>query len=782
MSAVRDKSEKESFNYSNLVFPRKIILFFIISSFFAISFFVFIAFEINKWAVKRNETVFNEQQTLQVLLAKQALEENIYELHYDIEIIQLYFRSFLLGGYDKSFRKDALFQMLQTSRQEILSFIVSDSENNIVYSNLSVGEKGKNAKVIGESWIEKYWFYKDNRKTHSFTPPVYISPKLQLLGYLVPVWKDGVEKGVFCVVIDLAPMISRFVSPIGMGNYGTVRFLNQDGIIIFDDNVFDIGQRFSDIFLSTSGVEDSLVNNIINSAMGQGELFLPDRKGETKRFIAAWNSLSVGNEKLVLLLTATEQEVSSALTDFHLQINILGILMVAFVVAVNFILIYSRKKAVQNSARRLEALVKKRNDELALSETRYQAVFQSVNDALFIVEKNTIINFNKKALSMFGYSEKELLKLSPYDISALSREDSDGNMETLRSYVRKALSGTPQAFEWTQIRKDKSRFESELSLSAVVMESRKMLVSVVRDITRRKKNEKEIMNLNSDLENRVRQRTAELENANSALSDSLDELRKTQKSLVEAEKMASLGVLVAGIAHEINTPVGVGVTAASHLKEQTALILKRFTEGNMRKSELEEYIGIADESANVILENLDRASGHIKSFKNVAVDQASSEIRKFNLKEYISDIIISLNPVIKKTEHVISLEGDDFIEVETAAGAVSQIFTNLIMNSLKHGFEGIKKGSIVINLSKKKGFAVINYKDNGVGMEKDVLLKLFDPFFTTRRGSGGSGLGMHIVYNLVTQSLGGEIKCQSSLGKGTEILIKFPTWHKIGIE
>ncbi len=173
--------------------------------------FAFIALEINNWAVKRNEKIFNEQQSLQVLLAKQALEENIYEFQYDVEIMQMYFRNILLGNNETPFNNDALFQLLQTSRQEILSFIVSDNKNNIVYSNLSVGEKGRDAKFVAESWVKEYWLYEENWKKQSFTPPVYISNKLQLLGYLVPVWKDGEQFGIFCVVVDLEPMIHRFV-------------------------------------------------------------------------------------------------------------------------------------------------------------------------------------------------------------------------------------------------------------------------------------------------------------------------------------------------------------------------------------------------------------------------------------------------------------------------------------------------------------------------------------------------------------------------------------------
>ena len=777
MGANDAKSNTGLTNYSELVFPRKIIFGFLVSSLIAIILFIVFAFEINKWAVERNEKIFNGQQALQVLLAKQALEENIYEFQYDIEILQMYFRQILVGKDETSLGKDGLFQFLQTSRQEILTFLVTDSENNLLYSNTSVGQRSKDAKFIAESWIKKYWLDKDNWSSRSFVPPVYISRNLQLLGYLVPVWVDGEQKGIFCVVIDLQPMIHRFIFPMGMGNYGTGRFLNQDGLILFDDNVLNIGKNISEVKGFDSDLKLKFEQNIVNSEMGQGELFVPGVDGDLERRIAAWHSMKIGTEKLILLLTATEEQVSSALLELHVQINVLGILLVGFIILINFVLIYSRKKIVQDSARNLEDLVEKRTAELAMSEIRYQAIFHSVNDALFIVEKNLIINFNKKALSMFGYSEDEMKKLSPYDISVLSREEG-GSVMNLRSYVRKALLGTPQSFEWIQIRKDGSRFESELNLSAVLTGNKKMLLSVVRDNTQRKKNEKEIRELNTELEGRVWQRTLELENANTALSESLKELKQTQKSLVEAEKMASLGVLVAGVAHEINTPVGVGVTAASHLKQQTLNILKRYSAGDIRRSELEDYISTADESASVILENLNKASDHIKSFKNVAVDQASKEKRKFLLKEYISDVIMSLNPVIRETRHQVVLTGEDELEVESVPGSVSQVVTNLVMNSLKHAFDGIEKGHITIDISREKGKAVVDYSDDGNGMREEILIRIFDPFFTTKRGSGGSGLGMHIVYNLVTRSLGGEIECRSSVGRGTKILIKIPLGTK----
>ena len=774
MKVLDSKSSINLFNYSELVFPRKIIMSFFVSSFLAIIFFISIAFVTNRWAVKRNEEIFNEQQTLQVLIAKQALEENIYEFQYDVEIIQMYFREELLDRKSSQLKKDRIFQFLQTSKQEILSFIVSRSADDISYSNLTVGEKGELAKTVAKEWIKKYWSEIDSLGKRSIVPPLYITQEMQFFGYIVPVWLEGRLEGVFCVVIDLQPMISRFIFPMSMGKYGSGMLLNQDGVILFDDNVLDIGLNIDEADIFDEDFLWSFNNDILNNTLGQGEVFFSGEDGGKSRNLAAWHSFKIGDEKLILLLTATENQVSSALFDLHVQLVILGLVLILSVVLINFFLISSRKKIVQNSARSLENMVEKRTVELAMSEVRYQAIFHSVSDAILIIEKNRIVDFNKRALLMFGYSNDKMNKLSPYDVSVPFLPDAGGEVCSLKSYVRKAIYGTPQFFEWIQLREDGSSFESEISLSAVITGEGKLLIAVIRDITERKKSEKKIHELNADLELRVKQRTHELEDTNKALSDSLTELKETQKNLVEAEKMASLGVLVAGVAHEINTPIGIGVTAASHLRSQTSYILKRYGDGDIRRSELEDYINTADESSNVILENLNRASGHIKSFKHVAVDQASKEIRKFALKEYIEEVRISLNPVLKKTEHEVLISGSDELQVESVAGAVSQIITNLIMNSLKHGFEDVEKGHIYINISDESEKAVIDYSDDGAGMSEDVLVRIFDPFFTTKRGGGGSGLGMHIVYNLVTQSLKGEIECRSSVGKGTKILIKFP--------
>ncbi len=266
----------------------------------------------------------------------------------------------------------------------------------------------------------------------------------------------------------------------------------------------------------------------------------------------------------------------------------------------------------------------------------------------------------------------------------------------------------------------------------------------------------------------------DLEKANVELKSSLETLERARDQLVQSEKMAALGELVAGVAHEINTPVGVGVTAASFLDAKTSEFQKIFSSGELKKSELENYLQTVEEVSNSILINMERAAELISSFKQVAVDQSSESIRRFNLKEYLNEILLSLRPRYKKTGHTIQVNCNDNIELNSFPGAFSQILNNLIMNSLIHGFNEMENGTIRIDIQRDNNSIRFIYSDDGMGMNDEQKEKAFDPFFTTRRGKGGTGLGMSIVFNLVTQTLKGSIELESSIDNGVTFVMKFP--------
>ncbi|WP_076410232.1 ATP-binding protein [Shewanella sp. UCD-KL12] len=258
------------------------------------------------------------------------------------------------------------------------------------------------------------------------------------------------------------------------------------------------------------------------------------------------------------------------------------------------------------------------------------------------------------------------------------------------------------------------------------------------------------------------------------LQETLDQLKNAQSQLVETEKQASLGKMVAGIAHEINTPIGVCVTAASHLHDEVISLKKMFASGELSEDEFEGFMTTCTEAMDIILKNNARASKLIQSFKRVAVDQSSEAIREFKLLDYLNEILMSLRPELKKTPHEVEVKCPKTITCNTYPGVLSQIMTNLIMNSILHAFRPEQSGKVIIELSTHEGCVLVDYRDDGVGLDEDGLKNLFDPFYTTKRNEGGSGLGAHLVYNLVTQKLKGDVEVETSPGNGLCYHIRFP--------
>ncbi len=300
------------------------------------------------------------------------------------------------------------------------------------------------------------------------------------------------------------------------------------------------------------------------------------------------------------------------------------------------------------------------------------------------------------------------------------------------------------------------------------------ILTISMEITRIKEVEQELQSLNKELVERVAMRTTELENANSALLKSMDELRQTQDKLVETEKMASLGELVAGVAHEINTPLGISVTSASFMKEMITHLHSIFESGTMKRSDLEKCLSTGGEAIDNIMKNLERAARLISNFKQLAVDQASDDIRQINLNEYIQGIVLSLKPKIKEHSHELNVECPKGLEINISPGSLMQVITNLVSNSLVHAFPEQENGHISIKASRSGNGVLLIFADDGIGMTEEQVLKVFEPFFTTARSSGSAGLGMHLVYNLVTRALKGRIECQSYPGEGTIYEIWFP--------
>lgn len=295
----------------------------------------------------------------------------------------------------------------------------------------------------------------------------------------------------------------------------------------------------------------------------------------------------------------------------------------------------------------------------------------------------------------------------------------------------------------------------------------------IQDFDRRRA-EHECCQLNTELEERVTTRTAELAKANKELQTALENLRQTQGQLVMSEKLAALGGLVAGVAHEINTPVGVALSATSTMSEKNRILRDLFAQGELKRSDLAEYLESIREGVEMSLLNLHRASDLIRSFKMVAADQISESRRSFNVREYIGQVLLSLRPKLKKTAHRVEVECDEELVIESYPGAFSQILTNFIVNSLTHAFGEGQAGLIRIEIARNDGMLSLTYSDDGCGIAPELQGRIFEPFYTTARAKGSTGLGLHIVFNIVTNTLGGTITCCSALGHGTTFQVRMP--------
>ena len=278
---------------------------------------------------------------------------------------------------------------------------------------------------------------------------------------------------------------------------------------------------------------------------------------------------------------------------------------------------------------------------------------------------------------------------------------------------------------------------------------------------------KELGTINDNLEGLVAERTE-------ALSASIAELQQAQASLVQAEKLASLGALVAGVAHELNTPIGNALTSASTLQERLQDITRSAADGQLRKSTLSDFLSDGSAIAELITRSCERAANLVSSFKQVAVDQTSEQRRQFDLRALVDDIVTTLRPTLKHLPWHITIEVPSGLHCDSYPGPLGQVISNLIQNAMLHAFTGRHQGNLCISASaRSNGEIEMSFDDNGIGMSPAVLARIFDPFFTTRLGSGGSGLGLSVSHNIAIGVLGGSLSARSHLGQGSSFILTF---------
>lgn len=398
------------------------------------------------------------------------------------------------------------------------------------------------------------------------------------------------------------------------------------------------------------------------------------------------------------------------------------------------------------------------NQQLSLTQF---SVDHSVDGILWFNLDASIAYANGAICELLDYSLEELLQLSSADLKA------DCHEAEWNDFQQKAREQKHLRFEAQLLTKDGQGLPVEIALNHLQFSNREYYVMHCRDIRDRKAAEAKLHQLNTELDQRVQDRTQEL-------SKTLETLKSAQASLVEAEKMAALGALVAGVAHEINTPIGNTITVASTLADESEIFVDAAENGQLKRSTLSHYLDVVSRCTKLIHSNLGRAGDLIQSFKQVAVDQSHRELRTFNLKDYVGEVVTSLQPQARRSGLTLDLAGDDSIVLTHDPGVFAQVITNLVTNSIKHGYQPGEAGQLQIQIEQQDHEVLLTYRDDGCGIPTENLPKVYEPFFTTARNRGGTGLGLNIVYNIVTQSLKGTIKIDSQTGQGTTFRIVLP--------
>ncbi|NQY94435.1 MAG: PAS domain S-box protein, partial [Campylobacteraceae bacterium] len=416
-------------------------------------------------------------------------------------------------------------------------------------------------------------------------------------------------------------------------------------------------------------------------------------------------------------------------------------------------------------------------NKLSESKLHYQNLIENNIASIMIkTSQNNIVMTNKRARELFGLTNTQLEGIEELpstwkvfntygDEIGLAQMPSNRIFETRDKVFNEIIgilhSNTDEII-WILVNAY-AEFDKKGNIQRVISSS--------IDISEIKKAENKINSLNSELEVRVKNRTRELTRSKKELQKTVDTLQQAQEQLVQNEKMASLGNLVAGVAHEINTPVGSSLTGITHLVTETINLEKLYKADEMSQEEFEDYLSTLKEIGTSITISLQQAASLIKSFKQVAVDQSHSELRDFFVKQYIDEILLSIKTKIRETKIRVEVSCLETIMTRSYPGAFSQVITNLVLNSLLHAYEKNDVGLITIEVQEEDEDLKIIYKDDGKGISEVNLKKIYEPFFTTKRSEGGSGLGMHIIYNIVMSNLNGRINCISKEGSGVTFII-----------
>lgn len=454
--------------------------------------------------------------------------------------------------------------------------------------------------------------------------------------------------------------------------------------------------------------------------------------------------------------------------------NTIGVLAVMHTEAIgnadlakSLLQVFSERASAELERKRVE-------EELRNSEQRFSKIFQSSPVAMFVVQVrgNYVVKDVNRAFERLFLRERD--SVVGRNTAELGLYCDNADRASLIDKLKSTGTTEGQLETW-MCRGDDSKVLVQFAGHTFSLAGETFGILACADVTDKRRIENEIRELNANLEQRVIKRTEELQQANEELAFTLETLNKAQEELVRSEKLAALGSLVAGIAHELNTPIGNSLMVASTLVDQTRSLATGFSNNELKRSTLDAYINDAGHAGDILMRNLHRAADLVNGFKQVAVDQTSSQRRDFSVAEVVSEIMLTMWPTLKKTAFIVSQNIPETLVMDSYPGPLGQVITNLVNNALLHGFEGREHGTVsIVAAPARKGWIELTVKDDGIGIPAANLGRIFDPFFTTKLGAGGSGLGLNIAHNIVTGILGGRIRVESLPGSGTTFVLTLP--------
>ncbi|MEC5399362.1 ATP-binding protein [Uliginosibacterium sp. H1] len=425
----------------------------------------------------------------------------------------------------------------------------------------------------------------------------------------------------------------------------------------------------------------------------------------------------------------------------------------------------SRRQYAQIAAARDE--LDRHLNQLQRSEDKFEKLFRLMPVPLSIAElaDGRLLDANDAWLALWGYSRDEAIGHTAVELGIWVNP---GERQSWIENVRQ--DGHLYAYQVRFQNRHGEPHDILTYLERVEYEGRDCIVVGHVDITERLRAEAAIQRLNAELEQRVAERTA-------TLTETIETLRHTQEELIHADRLASLGAMVAGIAHELNTPIGNALTVATTLEHDTGEFASKVRDNALRRSALDRYVEDSQKASTLIARSLSRAGELIQSFKQVAVDQTSERRRLFSLPQLVEDLVETIRPTLRHSQWRIDTELPAALDMDSLPGPLGQVISNLVHNAVIHGLDATTGAAGVVSVSATllaDDTVELRVADNGRGISTEVLGRIFDPFFTTRLGQGGSGLGLHIVHRLVTTLLGGDIRVESAPDKGTLFIVTLP--------